>query len=84
MIHDSDIKLHLPESIPTDWAETGYFNFYIPDANIFGFVYIVHRAGVGATVSDIEIYDRTGTSADDALYVDLINHNPLVERGEDF
>lgn len=84
MIHDSDTKLHLPDPMPADWAETGYFNFYIPDANIFGFVYIVHRAGVGATVSDIEIYDRTGTSADDALYIDLINHNPLVARAEDF
>ena len=84
MIKDSDIKLHIPESIPADWAETGYFNFYIPNANIFGFVYIVHRAGIGATVSDIEIIDRAGFSADDALYIDLINHNPLVEKGEDF
>jgi hypothetical protein len=67
-----------------DWAETGYFNFYIPEANIFGFVYIVHRASVGATISDIEIVDGPGFSADDAVYIDLINHNPLVEKGEDF
>jgi len=84
MITDADIKLHVPDNIPWNWAETGYFNFYIPEANIFGFVYIVHRAGVGATISDIEIVDRPGFSADDAVYIDLINHNPLVEKAEDF
>lgn len=84
MITDSDIRLHLPEPKRADWAETGYFNFYVPEANIFGFVYIVHRAGVGATVSDVEIVDTAGFTADDALYIDLINHNPLVEKAEDF
>ncbi len=84
MIRDSDIKLHIPDPVPHDWAETGYFNFYIPDANIFGFVYIVHRAGIGATISDIEIVDRAGFSTDDAVYIDLINHNPLVAKAEDF
>lgn len=84
MITDADTRLHIPEVKRADWAETGYFNFYIPEANIFGFIYIVHRAGVGATVSDIEIVDMAGFSADDAVYIDLINHNPLVERAEDF
>ncbi|MFD2579821.1 hypothetical protein ACFSTD_17190 [Novosphingobium colocasiae] len=49
-----------------------------------GFVYIVHRAGVGATVSDVEIFDRPGFMAEDSLYVDLVNHNPLVAKAEDF
>ena len=84
MIRDSDIKLHIPDPVPYDWAETGYFNFYIPEANIFGFVYIVHRAGIGATISDIEIVDRAGFSTDDAVYIDLINHNPLVAKAENF
>lgn len=84
MIHDSDIKLHTPENMTPDWAETGYFNFYIPEANIFGFVYIVHHAGVGSTSSDIEIMDGPGFSPEDAVYIDLINHNPLVEKAEDF
>lgn len=84
MITDADVKFHLPEPKRADWAETGFFNFYIPEANIFGFIYIVHRAGVGATVSDIEIVDRRGFSADDAVYIDLINHNPLVDKAEDF
>lgn len=84
MITDADIALHIPENVSWDWAETGYFNFYIPEANIMGFVYIVHRAGVGATISDIEIFDRPGFTAEDSLYIDLVNHNPLVEKAEDF
>lgn len=84
MITDDDLKLHLPVPSRADWAETGFFNFYIPEANIFGFVYIVHRAGVGATVSDVEIVDRMGFTADDAVYIDLVNHNPLVDKAEDF
>lgn len=84
MITDDDLKLHLPVPNRADWAETGFFNFYIPETNIFGFVYIVHRAGVGATVSDIEIVDRMGFTAEDAVYIDLVNHNPLVGKAEDF
>lgn len=84
MITDADVKLHIPDQIPSDWAETGYFNFYIPQENIMGFVYIVHRAGVGATVSDVEIFNRAGFMAEDSIYIDLVNHNALVEKAEDF
>lgn len=84
MITDADVKFHLPPEGQWDWAETGYFNFYIPDANIFGFVYIVHRAGVGVTITDIEIVDRAGHLQEDSLYIDLVNHQPLVARAEDF
>jgi len=84
MIKEDDIKFHIPENVPYDWAETGFFYFYIPEANIMGLVYIVHRAGVGATVADIEIIDRWSVRVDDALYVDLSNHNPLPEAAEEF
>lgn len=84
MIGDEDIRHHAPPAGNWDWAETGYFNFYIPEANIFGFVYIVHRAGVGVTITDVEIVDRAGFVPEDSLYIDLVNHQPLVERAEDF
>jgi hypothetical protein len=84
MITDADLQYHFPDPPDFGWAETGYFNFYIPEANILGFVYIVHRAGVGATVSDIEIVDRASTSCLDTLYVDLCNHNPLPVRADNF
>ena len=84
MITDRDILFHTPDPVPYDWAETGYFNFYIPEDNIIGLVYIVHRAGVGATVSDVEIIDRKSLSCMDAIYTDLRNHNSIPERAESF
>jgi hypothetical protein len=84
VITDADLQFHLPDPPDFGWAETGYFNFYIPEANILGFVYIVHRAGVGATVSDVEIVNRASTDCLDTLYVDLCNHNPLPARADRF
>ncbi|MCB2049997.1 MAG: hypothetical protein KDE63_01075 [Novosphingobium sp.] len=84
MFNDSDIKFHTPDKVSFDWAETGYFNFYIPEENILGFVYIVHRAGVGATVSDLEIIRDVSHSPLGSIYVDLCNHNPLPESAEKF
>lgn len=77
MIAETDIQFHTPDDVPHDWAETGYFNIYLPDKNIFMWMYIVHRAGVGVTVSDVEIIDRWSTSMSDAIYIDYTNHNPL-------
>lgn len=33
MFNDKDIKFHTPHDVAFDWAETGYFNFYIPEEN---------------------------------------------------
>ena len=84
MIKEEDIKYHTPNPIPYDWAETAYFNFYIPEKNILGLVYLVHRQGIGATVCDIQIVDRWSTRIDDSAYVNASNHNPVVERAEKF
>lgn len=84
MITDADIAFHSPDSPGYDWAETGFFNFYVPEINVLGIIYIVHRAGVGATVSDVEIIDKVSPSNLGSLYVNLCNHNRLPERAERF
>jgi hypothetical protein len=84
MIKDTDIVFHTPDLVGYDWAETGYFPFYIGEANIMGWVYIVHRPGVGATVADIEIIDRWSPHVYDARYINMTQHNPLPERAESF
>ena len=84
MIHDSDIAFHTPSEVSFDWAETGFFNFYVPEANLMGWVYIVHRAGVGATVADFEIVDRWSRGLHEAIYMDMTHHNPLPTRAEAF
>lgn len=77
MITEQDLQYHTPENVPHDWAETGYFNFYVPEKNLLVWMYYVHRAGVGATVSDVEIIDRWSTTVTQAVYIDYTNHNPL-------
>jgi hypothetical protein len=84
VIQESDISFHIPDPAPFDWAETGYFNFYIPSANLMGWVYIVHRAGVGATSADVELVDRWSTSAADTIYINNCAHNPLPSYAERF
>lgn len=84
MIHESDLDFHIPENIPHDWGETGYFNIYIPEKNIFCWIYIVHRAGVGITVSDVEIISGWSDSIKDAVYIDYTNHNPLPGNATQF
>lgn len=84
MIHEHDLDFHRPQPLPHDWAETGYFNIYVPEQNLFCWIYIVHRAGVGATVSDVEIIDNWSASVDDALYIDYTNHNPLPANAREF
>lgn len=77
MILEEDLEFHTSDSIGYDWAETGYFNFYIPDHNIFGLIYIVHRAGVGSTVCDVEIFDSRSKDVLGPLYRNMTNHNPI-------
>ncbi len=84
MIRESDLDFHTPTDPPHDWAETGYFNIYVPERNLFCWLYYVHRAGVGITVTDIEILDRWSDTVDDALYVDYTNHNPLPTNARRF
>lgn len=84
MFDDRDVQFHTPENPAFDWAETGYFNFYVPEENLLGFVYIVHRAGVGATVTDVELIRDLSTSPLGSIFVDLCNHNALPERAESF
>lgn len=84
MISEQDLQFHIPENIPHDWAETGYFNIYVPERNLFCWIYYVHRAGVGATVTDVEVIDRWSDTINDALYIDYTNHNPLPASATDF
>lgn len=84
MITDQDIQFHTPDGVAYDWAETGFFNFYVPEHNLHGWVYIVHRAGVGACVCDVEVVDTQSHDPLQARYIDLQHHLPLPARAEAF
>lgn len=84
MIKDSDIAYHTPENVPFDWAETSYFYFYVPEANLMGWVYFVARPGVGAIVADVQFIGDMSTNPLDAHYADIQQHLPLPTNFEAF
>lgn len=84
MINDHDIEFHTPETIPADWAETYFFDLFVPEAGLHGWVYLVARPAAGAIVCDVEFIDRISPRPFDARYLDLQHHIPIPERWESF
>jgi len=84
MITANDVRFHVPEDMPYDWAETNYFSVNIPEENITISIYTVARPGVGAYLADIEVINRIGRNIIDAVYVDFAQHLPMPERLEDY
>jgi hypothetical protein len=74
MITHKQIAFQTPNDADHQWAETYWLGFYVPEANLYGWVYMVFRAGVGATTCDVEFIDRRSTEMFDARYIDIQNH----------
>lgn len=85
MFTDDDVRYHTPTSdVPYNWAETSFFYFYVPEANVMGLFYVVARPGVGTMINEVEIW---GDMADDVLrawYIDTQQNLPMPERFEKF
>jgi hypothetical protein len=84
MIRAEDVGYHTPDNLEYDWAETNFFSFYIPEANLTGWIYLIARPGVGCIVCDIEVMDRIGRITLETCYFDFQQHLPLPEKLEDF
>lgn len=84
MIKASDVAFHTPADVPYDWAETNYFSFYIPEANITAWLYTIARPGVGAFVADIQAINRIGRLGLEVLYADFRQHLPMPAKLEDY
>lgn len=82
MITAADVALHTPENVTYDWAETNYFSFYIPEANITAWVYVIARPGVGACVADVQAINTIGRLGIEAHYADFQQHLPMPARLE--
>lgn len=80
MITEADLQFHTPTDVDHEWAETYWFGLYVPEANLYGWVYMVFRAGTGAVMCDVEFVDRKSTYMYDARYVDIQNHIVIPER----
>lgn len=84
MIIQDDIGFHTPSNVDFQWAETYWLGFYVPEENIYGWIYMVFRAGTGAMMCDVEFIDRKSANMHDALYIDIQNHLPIPERLDNF
>lgn len=84
MITDADLQFHTPDDVDHQWAETYWLGFYVPEANLYGWVYLVFRAGSGAVTCDVEIIDRKSPFMYDARYVDIQNHLKIPDRLDAF
>lgn len=84
MIVQEDIHFHTPENAPHGWGETYWMGLYVPEANLYAWVYSVFRAGVGAVMCDVEIIDQKSANMFDARYVDIQNHLRLPPRLDAF
>jgi hypothetical protein len=84
MMRDADTGFHTPPDPPYDWAEASFFYFYVPRARVMASVYFVGRAGVGAMMSDIQIYGDLGMSPLDTWYADTVQHQKIPPRFDKF
>lgn len=84
MIIQEDIGFHTPADVDHQWGETYWFGLYVPEANLYGWVYLVFRAGTGAVLCDVEFIDRCSPDMLAARYIDIQNHLPIPERLESF
>ena len=74
MITQDDLAFHTPAAADPQWAETYWLGFYVPEANLYGWIYMVFRAATGAVVCDVEFIDRKSFNMFDARYIDIQNH----------
>ena len=84
MIRAEDVAYHTPADVQYDWAETNYFSFIVPEANLTGWVYTIARPGIGAMVCDIEVMDRIGRITLETNYFDFQQHLPMPEKLQDY
>lgn len=74
MITDKDLEFHTPDNPSHEWGETYWFGLYVPEENLYGWVYMVFRAGTGAVMCDVEFIDKISREMYDARYVDIQSH----------
>jgi hypothetical protein len=78
VIGPADVEFHeVPDAHRTTWAETNYFPFFIPEANLSGAVYNVFRPGLGVCMSDVTLFDRCAQHWEGLAYTDNQQHIPV-------
>ncbi|MGB1547025.1 MAG: DUF7064 domain-containing protein [Alphaproteobacteria bacterium] len=84
MITAKDMQFHASPDNDPRWAETNYFPFTIPEANIQGAFYVLARQNVGACISDAFVFQGHNKGTADVLYYDNYSHLPCPERLDEY
>jgi hypothetical protein len=77
VITEENLSFQTPADVDHQWGETYWLGLYVPQANLYGWIYMVFRAGTGAVMCDVEFVDRRSREMFDARYVDIQNHLPI-------
>lgn len=76
MITPDDAQFHTPTSDDPTWAETNFWGFYVPEAELNVGVYGLFRTNLGVGLSTICMNSRRVRAPWDADYCDLQVHLP--------
>lgn len=85
MITAQDTKFHhIPGEPDHLWAETNYFAFHIPEHNLVCMIYVVARAGTGACVGEVIVFNSLSLDRRNVIYFDSNHHMPLPTDFSDY
>jgi hypothetical protein len=77
VITSDDVNFHTPDDVDYVWAETNYFAFHIPEQNLVCMVYVVARAGTGACVGEVIVFNTLTLDRRKVVYFDSDHHMPV-------
>ena len=83
MITAQDMYFHPPTSDHYTWAETNYFGFYVPEANLHVGAYVQAKPNLGAVMSSVTIVDGFSNTPHEINYFDCHVHLPMPKGNLD-
>ena len=79
MIRPEDANFHATDPSMKKWAETFGFWFAVPEASIYGNIYVLARPNVGATISSINVVQGMNPDPYTADFTDPQMHQPCPD-----
>jgi hypothetical protein len=83
MITTADDFFHEKSDDPR-WTETGWFGFYVPEREISGWLYMLHRRNMHHTLAGVCVVDPSGELPWDCLFHDWHDTLPLAPDADMF
>ena len=75
-----DDEFHQPTSDTTDWSETCWFTFTVPERKISGQLYPFFRANLATMAAGAYFWDPSGSRPDNCLYAKNFWHLPIPQQ----